>query len=211
MERLRQIKYTPEFKDIIAENPGALKIFLKLEEEIAAHTDLREEKVFEDGDVKITPLYDEVRASGYGDNKANSYLKVEIGDEAFFVKTIPGHNQYKDESGGVREFKNSKYVKEILRWVQGVEVVESQLGYEDKEKDVTYFVSKWMDLPRLNKVLNETRSLEMKDSLNNRVEIIQRRLNENNMMDVEPYNMFYDEKTDTIYVFDIFEKRDSSI
>jgi hypothetical protein len=110
IEKPRQLEYTPDFKELIAQNPGVLKSFLKLEKEIAEATDedIQSEKSFSEGEVKITPLYDFYHHNKYlkqNNLKLNSYLKVEVAGEEFFVKTISG---FIGESSGIEELQSLK-------------------------------------------------------------------------------------------------------
>lgn len=211
MEKLRELKYSEDFKDVIAENPGSLKSFLKLEKEIFENSkSIKEEiieKTFEDGDVKVTPLYDKVLSKNHAlqtNNKLTGYMKVEIGDLAYFVKTVPGLFYEHENSKGVSEFNSLENVAEYLSEIDGVEVVKPQLGYEDKENKRTYFVSKWMDLPNVLEFQKHANKLFLKD-FQLRLDEITYTLKKMNIIDVHTENMFYDQDEDIIYVFDVFD------
>lgn len=210
MEKMREIEYTPEFKDIIAQNPGSLKSFLKLEKEISEsdpNPESENEKTFEDGDVKVTPLYEKIskkRDVVIRDIHLTNYLKVEIGDQKFFVKTVPGYITRPEASTGVDEFRANKKAAEILKDIPGVKMIDAELGYRDTERNKTYFVSKWMDLPPIFEYVYKKGYLET-ENLRMREREVARLLEKNNLRDTHTQNMFYDEKTDTIYLYDVFD------
>ncbi|MEY2701425.1 MAG: hypothetical protein RLY43_45 [Bacteroidota bacterium] len=215
----RELEYTEEFREFLRNNPGALKSFLKLEKEIEENStailESREEKVFEDENVKITPLYKAIEdrnlysvINGRDKIPANSFCKVEIGDRAYFVKTIPGYFNNPEESTGTDEFRTIMKAKETLSGLEDVEIVEPQLGYRDKNTDRTYFVSEWKDLPNIATFLKSVTSTgEPKKGyrLINRFMDIEARLSAVGIKDVHTTNMFYDESTDKIYLFDLFD------
>jgi hypothetical protein len=218
----REIEYTPDFKEVIAQNPGALKSFLKLENEIEESSEevleSREEKVFEDGEVRLTPLYQIIRRrniysaiNGREKFNANSYCKVEIGDKAYFVKTIPGYFRSPEESTGIDEYRTTNKIKELFSEIKGVEVVEPKLGYSDKDKGVSYFVSEWKDLPRIKDYISKRYNYEGL-SFTDAYEPIEKRLiqirdiaDKYNILDNSNENMFYDEENDVIYLYDMFD------
>ena len=93
MEKIpnRELEYTPDFKELIAQNPGALKSFLKLEKEIKNQTasgelDPKERKIFSDGDVSVSPLYEMFEKHGEWREELNDYLKVDVAGESFFCE-----------------------------------------------------------------------------------------------------------------------------
>jgi hypothetical protein len=212
----REIEYTPDFKEVIAQNPGALRSFLKLEKEIEENSveilDSLEEKVFEDENVKVTPLYSVIKnrnkytvVNGRDKIPANSFCKVEIGDQVYFVKAVPGYLINPEKSTGVEEFKTINKAKEALRCLENVEIVEPKLGYSDKNTNRTYFVSEWKNLPTIFKSMRETGDPKKADELRERSDYIYTVLKDIGIVEVHTGNMFYDESTDKIYVFDVFE------
>lgn len=211
MERIppREIEYTPDFKEVIAQNPGALKSFLKLEKEIEEKAknrklDIENEESFSDGDVRATPVYSVFNkiyeGLTYEDCDVNTpadYLKVEIGDNAYFVKRDYGFHW---DGSGIQEMNSLKKAKEVLKDMQGVEVVDFQLGYCDDKNRKSYFVSKWMDLPTVREASEENVSVLTKFNE------INKKLSDAGFIDAHEKNMFYDKTTDTIYVFDVFDR-----
>lgn len=207
MEKIKLLEYTPDFKETIANNPGALKSFLKLEKEIiakekAGNLDIEGEEVFQDGVVTVTPLYEYIEMSNsflkqkeYEPKGMGSYLKAELGDEKYFVKTVPA---YFDKVMGVEEFQTLKRARDVLKDFPDVEVLDFQLGYQDKDK--TYFVAKWIDFPKVDEVG------DLHPGLFDRAKEIENLLEENGFVDGHSGNMFYDEKTGKIYIYDISEK-----
>ena len=200
MEQYSETKITEDFSDFIGEqHPGALKSFLKLEKQINELDmfEFEEGATFEDGDVKVTPLYDKIETKQkhriQDKYLPNTYMKVEVGEHAFFVKTV---NAFSALGNSVQEYNSQKKLSEILKDIPGVEVVEMKLGYFNKRTERQYYVSEWKDLPRVKDIENtnqslKDRALELSDLLNKR-----------GFFDTHTGNMFYDEKTDTIFVFD---------
>lgn len=211
MEKLRELIYSPDFREIISQNPGALKSFLKLEKEILEISESikedKSEKTFEDGNVKVTPLYDKVQSKNYvlqTKNKLTSYLKVEIGELAYFVKTVPGLFYEHENTKGVGEYNSLKKVAEYLSEIDGVRVVRPEFGYEDEKNKRTYFVSKWMDLPNVLEFQKNANKIFLRD-LQVRLDEIISTLKKMNIIDTHTENMFYDQDEDIIYVFDVFD------
>lgn len=68
-----------------------------------------------------------------------TYLKMQLGDYVFFVKKSSATTTL-----GYTEFKTSHRVREALRDLGNLEVVEAQLGYADDHQ--SWFVSRWKDL-----------------------------------------------------------------
>ncbi|MFA7193989.1 MAG: hypothetical protein WC087_03680 [Candidatus Paceibacterota bacterium] len=217
MEKLREIEYTPDFKELVRDNPGKIKSFLKLEKEISEKIDngtLEVDEVFQDGDVIVTPIYEYIEDKNYMSEiseskpiRMDSYLKVEIGEDNFFVKTIPG---FFESVNGVEEFKSLVKLKDFLKKFENVEVLDFQLGYQGNGK--TYFVSKWLDLPKLVDVLNEydkdpgalspEHRLKCEELIKTFNEMSDE-LEANGFIDFHEGNVFYDEKADKIYVYDV--------
>ena len=210
MEQFKQLEYTPDFKEVIAQNPGALKSFLKLEKEIESSynpEDTENEKSYTDGEITITPLYRNSIHKNFirqTEMPITGYLKVEIGDQKFFVKTLPGFYYDPENSSGIEEFKSIEKADEVLKDIEGVKVIEPQLGYHDKEKNKTYFVSKWLDLPSASEYCYKA-GFQKSEPIRFRIKNIISILNENGFRDVHTGNMFYDETSDTLYVYDVFD------
>lgn len=68
-----------------------------------------------------------------------TYLKMKLGDQAFFVKKSSITN-----NSGFQEFTNTMKAKQALAPIRNLAVVEAQLGYTTKTH--SWFVSKWKDL-----------------------------------------------------------------
>lgn len=69
----------------------------------------------------------------------STYMKIKKGDHSFFVKKSIATN-----NTGFNEFNNSVKVKQALKDLDDVEVVEAQLGYTDGNQ--SWFVSNWQNL-----------------------------------------------------------------
>lgn len=144
------------------------------------------------------------------------YLKASVQDERFFIK-VQTHEATKEQAlkdpntiiqDGADEFKSTLSAKEKLANIDWVEVVEPLFGYQEtvNERKQSYFVSKWRDLPKANEALYEFR--EQKDprfdELWARVEQLQELLPD--FFDVRAPNMFYDETTNRLVLYDMSER-----
>lgn len=68
-----------------------------------------------------------------------TYFRMSLGDHAFFVKKSSATKIH-----GFREFQDSVQLKDAVRNMENLHVVEAQLGYTDDKQ--SWFVSKWEDL-----------------------------------------------------------------
>lgn len=123
--RTRKLAYTPEFKENLP--PTAIKEFLKLAPK------LRRKETLEGANIVVTHFDD-----SWGGVR---YYKVVLGDKDFFVKRIPA--RFSEKGGGFGEAVASEKMRSLLREhkIENVEVIDFQLGYEDKSD--RYFVAKW--------------------------------------------------------------------
>lgn len=204
----RELEYADEFKEFIADNPGVLKRFLVLEKQIDEREydgELDHNDVVEDGGLKIS-FVTKVKKEA---SRPADYMKVEIGDHAFFVKRVIGQKHYPKITRPLDEKESLEKASEVLQKLDNVKVVDFQLAYQDK-KNRLYYVSKFLDFPRLNDYIWKKRSENMENiaptaELFRRAGEITDLLYKESFYDVHAENMLYDEETDTIYVFDVFE------
>jgi hypothetical protein len=219
----RDLVYVEEFKQLIREHPGIIKSFLKLDKEIKERKDSGKLSIgdtFRDGYLSIT-IIDKLGK----DKKSNPkvirayYMKVEIGNETFFIKSIPGYQHNEGMSGGAKEFVSLEETKRLLEGISGVEVIDFQLGYEHKngyglgyeytDDDRTYFVSKWRNGTRLDMYLFDLKEKIFLDqdseskykNLLKRVEEIKTKLGDK-FLEINTANMLYDKEADKIIVYD---------
>lgn len=207
MQPRREIIYTPDFKEFIHDNPGVIASFKEIEKQIEAR--LKDNQIlpddeFEHGDLKVSLLEFTHPA------KLGWYLKAEIAGQEFFIKRVPGFFSNKD-SMGVREFESTERLAELLKEndFNDVRVVDFQIGYQNNETGNTYFVSKWLNLPRVKEYL--ARKLKESDyfghkKVHDRSNEIDDFLDENGFTDTSTANMFYDPKTETFYLYDVFPR-----
>jgi hypothetical protein len=142
--------------------------------------------------------------------KESRVYKVKTIDGIFFVKKEIG---LRDNlpidivTGGPHEVISSAKVKEALRDEHGVEIIDFQLGFEEKQKQVRYFVARWQ---KGNPICLETYldSIEDKQELqrlmfrlDNIKSVIRHKLG--GAFDLRTYNMFYDKEEDKIILFDL--------
>lgn len=207
----KRLIYSEEFKSLIKNNPGLIKSFRNFERlliEKRGNEDLFFDSVFEEGDMRITVIDKHRRNQTV---IPGSYLKVEIKSEIFFVKRKGGFWD-RDEGLGFNEFNSLIKAREVLKDIEGVEVVDFQLGYQDEEKRISYFVSKWIDGASMDdyiaglRIKNtgyfEDKNIEAQiSSLYSRVNKIISKLQ--SFYDVGIDNMLYDPVSDKILIFDI--------
>lgn len=179
--------YSNEFKKIIHERPGLIKLFQNL---ISKLVNVGDE--ISEGDITIR-LFD-IRGLTIPnkDLKKTPYFKVNIGDKSFFVKSCPG----------IRELKDTIKAKDKLANVAGVKVVDAHYGFYEKN-GTGYFVSEWVDLPTLETVHTHMPEAQFKQ-IEARIEIIKTILGPT-YFDTRLGNAFYDENNDQIILFDLNE------
>lgn len=170
----RELTYTEEFKKLIHDNPGVLSSFHKI-------NDILKSKKAEDGEVieeqglKITVI-GSVEWDAFGAwQRKGYYLKAEFAGNEFFVKTVPGYYKRATEGGGVEEFQSMQKARELLDGQSDIEVIDFQLGYQDTDCNVSYFVSKWVNAIGLNDYLEKLKSENTIQSKKEMLEILRKR------------------------------------
>ncbi len=205
-----ELIYTDEFKQLIRENPKILTSFSKINDTLKSKK-VEEGEILEDGNLQITVF-------GYVDwgehatwHRDGYYLKAEFAGEEFFVKTIPGYRHYAEEGGGVEEFQSAQKARELLEGQSDIEVIDFQLGYQDKKSETSYFVSKWVNAIKLEdyirKIKSDDATPEEKAELPEILEKTKRLrelLKGEGFWDIEGnQNILYDPSSKKIIVFDI--------
>jgi len=191
----RKLAYDEDFRAWMKEHPRAMKTFLEI---VHSHEfkNAKEGDVFERGEIMVTAI------------GQHSYrgprLKLELAGSNFFVK-IEKESQEQGFAWGHKEFVDSQKAKELLAGLSGVEVYESQLGYQTEKE--SFFVSKWIDLPGIQEYMdmlidndeegNEEKVFELRKKNREIHEVLK------DFFDINDYNMFYDPQTDKIILFDI--------
>jgi hypothetical protein len=213
----RELAYVESFKNFVKENPKLLETFKDLERKIKDKVESEQISagdVFEGDGMKITII----KKTTLGTFRPlGSYLKVEVGGEVFFVKTVPGFYVLYN---GVQELKSLEKAKSLLADLENVDVVDFKLGYKD-ENGTTYFVSKWeggialMDyLAKLRyEIMQSVKDatsilnlLKEEARISDTLKKIKLRL-QSDFVDVFEQNIIYDPKTDKFRIFDIHDRR----
>ena len=220
----KKIIYSEDFKTFVQEHPGVISTFKKIEsaiEGVVVTGDLSTGNslsegihvgdVFEEDEVRATVL-DVTPSDINPKKKLGVYLKMEIGSEAFFVKRIPGFFDHEIGLGG-NEFVSIKTAAEILKDVEGVEVVLPILGYHEYEGKTSYFISRWVDgVIKIDEYMKSLRNIKNKDKeveerikyVYDKVNLIGRMLI--NFNDVGWNNTLYCTPTGKIVIFDVHLK-----
>lgn len=211
------LAYTDEFKEIIASHPHLLKDcidFFKQMDQVSADRFQDERKEIEVG----TNIFwiDSYREDNVGDFETRGrvmtfQIKTEDGQE-FFVKAI------KRGESGYEEIRSSEKMREMVRGLNDVKVVDYLVGYED-ENGNSYFVSRWVDARHIDNYLGrlyaDSRKLEYEGKadeagiLMQKHKKVEQRLEELKKtfqpitFDFDSHNIFYDENTDEIILFDL--------
>lgn len=190
--------YDTEFKEWINKNPGIIKSFKEFLKQFYSTPDgdLHAGLVFQVNDLRVELLK---RSNREGGLNLFSTFKITVDGISFFVKA----EKEQDVSQGFEEFRSTRIAKGILQNIPWVEVIESQLGYQDSEGR-SYFVSKWRDLKTVQEVLlsGEAGADEHFD-LRNKISEIRRLLSKLEFFDVDKKNMFYDPATKKIILYDL--------
>ena len=207
----RALAYVKSFQDILVKHPRLINIFRHLEKRMKEKIYADQASVgssLEDQGVKITVIDKDpplIKPPG-------SYFKVEVEGEAFFVKTVSG---FYDQGDGVWELNSLNKAKNLLRNMKDVEVVDFQLGYQDK--DSTYFVSRWEEGVVLDEYLEKLQSIKKtskdeKMAQNATKELVELKKRYDKIVlllrdaftDVHEHNMLYNPQTKKLKIFDIF-------
>src|SRR3989344_173045 len=201
----KELAYTPEAKAFISEHPGIVADVTSMVEAIG------------DGSTAQELAKDDVKVSLEGQRDHSRFYLVEAFEEKFFLKA--DERVYKGAEGGFNELVHSGEAKELLKDMEGVEVVEYQLGYRDKKRN--YFFSKWNDVLASGESLEDyvdalsdevffdepgaAAAQEELSQLNARSALIRSRLA--HYYDFDEQNMVYDKKNKKIIVFDLNVKK----
>lgn len=189
----RALSYVDEFREFIAEHPGAMRTVLKLIGKIEEGIGLYKKSAFSEKEVSVVLFQERPRSRCY---------KINVDGKSYFLK-----KEFKYPCrGGNDEFLSCRKAEELIEGLDGVKVIDYQLGYSDQNNN--YFVSKWMDLPTVSACVWGTKGKqvpqEKRDELMARANAVMRRLCPS-FYDVMDYNMLYDEQTNMIYLFDLHE------
>jgi hypothetical protein len=212
----RKLAYIEDFKRFVTDHPETIASFRKINDEISyleKSGNLKTGDVFEEGDLKITIIGSSGDMTQKIYDTAGEHLKVEIANQKYFVKRVYGFFR----SSGVQEFKSLSRAKEILKRFDDVEVVDYQLGYQDK-KGITYFISKWSDGMRMDEYLKllyikkevtkDEKNLEdlMEEIKRLEIRVYDIRSVLGEFWDMDNHNILYDPNTKKLTVFDIHSR-----
>ncbi len=215
MRNLETLSVSPElvhsvsFKEMIGKHRGIIGSFHSLMNKI---NEAKETKrlmygdIFEEGDLKLKVIGSAGEGVSEGEPVGKAiYFKAQVDKESFFIKDVPGLS---DGTGrGAEEFKSLENAAKLLKGIEGVEVIDFQLGYQDTDR--TYFVSKWRDGVILGEYLTalyakvDAESLEKRNNLLKRYKVIDDIMEAHNFQDFHFDNVLYDQSTDMLIVFDV--------
>jgi len=193
----RELSYSKNFKEIISRNPHAISIVLKLINQIQDQFQsdqplypdrMNEVPSYEDRGIRVTLSPVRMHPA--------DFFRVDIEDKSFFVK-----KKGPKSGGGTHEMKSLRSVADKIKEIKGVKVVTYKLGYSDKFGN-HYFVSEWLNYPRLKEYIEKLDDSQKSHDLQSRIVELESKLNKE-FIDVASYNMLYNPTDDTIYLFDI--------
>lgn len=203
----KSIGYIRDFKNFVNEHPRVLNDVKNCIQVLSKEVD---QEVIRDGGLYVQKVVSQIGSSQVG--LADRY-KITAYDKSFFVKKI--EESFKGGRGdGFWEFETTVDIKKRIEdlGIDGVEVVNFQFGFSDGTN--SYFVSEWDE--RLAVTLQEYRRQLKKDSPRHiirgrdkeKLDTIISRFNElkkyfPDLVDFDLYQANYDEKTDTIILFDL--------
>lgn len=193
------IAVTEDFRNLLKEHPHAIATILSLMGKIT-----KDQLSVAEGDVKLSQFYTVVDPKKRTGLQTSNIYKIEIGNQAFFMKT-----QNKEFSnrfgGGLHEFESRTKLKELLKDIPGVEVLDYKLGYTGKKNK--YFVSTWVEhtdnIVEADRFANVDYKLHPRESqkLSMRIQKISNMLI--NFFELDVQNCLYDIKNDIIIIHDV--------
>ena len=219
----RKLAYVSEFKDWIKEHPGALSTARKLIEMVETQAPTEElnewwnfypDKGFTHKFFNKAFTEDEISVflTHWSQEGSHGY-RVIVGEDEFFVKREQGKRELFGKMGGYEEGLDTIRAKELLAAQSGVDVVDFMLAYEDKQKDIRYFVAPWVNMPLLIDFLSKKElSSDVKNELAARfkraAEILETPDEKGlGYFEVLDTNAFYDQENDKIILFDLNRKQ----
>ena len=229
----RKIAYTEEFRNLIREYPGIIRRIREiLRSQELVNSKVGDVFEFDERfNGKITRIKLEVKMNEKDGSTTFYHLKLDVDGNSFFIKS----EFWPRRGKGYDEFINTEDVRKRLENLSWVGTVEHKFGYqEDGEQRTNFFISEWVDFPLLRDYMGELRlkiedlqlehdrqapdkSIGMweeegeelrklrkqKEELEDKMRTIQEVLPE--FYDLWSWNMFYDEKNQKIYLFDLFK------
>jgi len=218
----RDIAYTADFKKWVEEHEGAMSAAVFLIEDIEsklANLDKRSQayqqlnKAFWDG--VSFPDHDILERVFDKDGvkvslkvfKGSHIYKVVVGEDAFFVKRedrTRSDGVMSGKVGGYVEVKSSASAKDLLKNIEGVEVIDFKLGYENKKEKVRYFVSRWE--PDFKKISEDDTFESIEKQEKDRLRLLMdqiRNILGSSFIEIAEHNMFYDKKRKKIIIYDL--------
>lgn len=143
----RKIGYNTEFRQLMREHTDAVRTATKLMNSFNFDSRRALGTKEQDG---VRVRYIKYPATAYGPGVG--CFEVNYSGMSYFVKKA---SKYRP---GYKEFRDTIQASEVLKDLPFAEVVQPEFGYTDEE-DNNYFVSKWLALPTLDKVLDTARPM----------------------------------------------------
>ncbi len=213
------LAYVENFKRLVHENPKILQRSLELMDLAEGHGIGQR---VSSNDLSVTFWGDDIIRVGYTQEdlpfqtvdsneewtaeenrkKFTYFFQLDYKESSYFIKRTPIDLEY----DGFSEAMASAEATENLKDVKGVQVNKFYLGFKDKR--FGYFVSEWKNLPKLGKYLgqlNRQRREIVEAKLTERLETTKRALRGEGWVtsEINDNNSFYDESSDTIFLYDL--------
>jgi hypothetical protein len=193
-KRASRLAYTPEFKQLVRQNPGAIREFLE------AHKRGAEEASFSGISIR------KIETDGFNHK---STWKVEAGSKAFFVKET-GPSALMGNDGFSQYSLMTELIPVLHEKFKGIEVGRCHLGYIGGK--MSFLVMNFYDLPKVNEIrLDVWKSAEWKGFgklFNLLLEAKKYLWHEHRVWDVRSENTFYDRDRGWLVIFDPVKNRD---
>ncbi len=152
------------------------------------------------GGITISPI----KTAGY--SKA---FNVELAGQNFFLKFAERESRSPIVAGGAKEFADTMGaaedpVVEAILAKYKAQINKPLLGYSDAS--INYFVTRSVNLKPLDALGASFPTLKATNEFSRRWLALSQELEKQGYDDIKPWNMFYDNTTDTIVLFDISKK-----
>lgn len=214
-----ELGVTKEFKQIVAENPDFIPILYQTIEKMVL---LAVGEIIENKGVKVEKIQEKKRSTVYRVDFENHCFAVKIARNDYLADLEPtpiarGFDEFDSSYSAQKIIENNEELKKL-----GVRIIPFQAGFTEKfsYRKHTFFVSEWKKdnwVSLKDKMWPKNfGNLDKKDkrvlkALEMRIHKISSVLETKcGFIDMNEVNAFYDNKTDEIILYDLFQKKQST-
>ena len=130
-------------------------------------------------------------------------LKISIDGKEYLVKK---RLYAPEETGGYQEFMSTMDAKKVEELFPFVQIIPARLGYTDIEGE-SFFISDWKDLPKYHEYVWSPQNALVQQEIDNQFSELEQYFLDENNIDLNRGNAFYDPVNKKIVLFDLLNVR----